>query len=90
MITAQFNGHSHLDEFNLYYSKENSSIPTSIAWNGASGTPFTYLNPNYRVYYADYYTHVRLTNRFIQLGAKILIFLIIYRKFLTLTHGSTI
>lgn len=50
MITGQFNGHSHYDEFVLFYDSQNISKPINVAWNGASGTPFTNLNPNYRVY----------------------------------------
>lgn len=56
VIASQFNGHSHVDEFNLYYSEDNTT-PISTAWNGASATTFAYLNPNYRVYYADSETH---------------------------------
>jgi sphingomyelin phosphodiesterase len=53
-IKAQFNGHSHVDEFNLYYSKTpGDSPPVSVAWNGGSLTTFSELNPNYRVYEVD-------------------------------------
>lgn len=50
MITAQFNGHSHNDEFTAFYAKDDPSQLVNVAWNGASGTPFADLNPNYRVY----------------------------------------
>lgn len=50
LITGQFNGHSHNDEFVVFYAKDNVSKPINVAWNGASGTTFSYLNPNYRVY----------------------------------------
>ncbi|KAL1496920.1 hypothetical protein ABEB36_007972 [Hypothenemus hampei] len=49
-ITAQFNGHTHSDEFKLYF---NSSKVKSVAYNGASFTTFVGNNPNYRVYQVD-------------------------------------
>lgn len=45
-IVAQFNGHSHNDEFVLFYDKTD---PTSVAWNAGSFTPHAYNNPNYHV-----------------------------------------
>lgn len=52
IISAQFNGHSHKDEFNIYYSRE-TNIPINVAWNGGSTTAFSLVNPNYRIYFAD-------------------------------------
>ncbi|XP_035778474.1 sphingomyelin phosphodiesterase 1-like [Anopheles albimanus] len=55
IITAQFNGHSHVDEFNLYYPRASVDPlrPISVAWNGGSTTTFTKLNPNYKVFLFD-------------------------------------
>ncbi|XP_058060620.1 sphingomyelin phosphodiesterase 1-like [Anopheles bellator] len=53
IIAAQFNGHSHVDEFNLYYARNDPSRPISVAWNGGSTTTFTKLNPNYKVFQFD-------------------------------------
>lgn len=53
IIKAQFNGHSHNDEVNLYYSEEKPDEPFSVAWNGGCQTTFIDLNPNYRLYAVD-------------------------------------
>ncbi|XP_063243798.1 sphingomyelin phosphodiesterase-like [Bacillus rossius redtenbacheri] len=52
-ITAQFSGHSHNDEFHVFYSSDNSSRATNVAMNGGSVTTYTYLNMNYKVYTVD-------------------------------------
>ncbi|XP_058467459.1 sphingomyelin phosphodiesterase-like [Malaya genurostris] len=52
-ISAQFNGHTHRDEFNVYYSRENPEYAINVAWNGGSATAFSFINPNYIVYYVD-------------------------------------
>uniref|UniRef100_A0A182PMN7 Sphingomyelin phosphodiesterase n=1 Tax=Anopheles epiroticus TaxID=199890 RepID=A0A182PMN7_9DIPT len=53
IIAGQFNGHSHVDEFNLYYSRDDPSRAVSVAWNGGSTTTYTKLNPNYKVFQFD-------------------------------------
>lgn len=53
IIEAQFNGHSHVDEFNVYYKKSDPSAAINVAWNGGSTTTFTQLNPNYKVFHVD-------------------------------------
>ncbi|XP_058443151.1 sphingomyelin phosphodiesterase 1-like [Malaya genurostris] len=53
IIEGQFNGHSHVDEFNVFYKKDDPSVAVNVAWNGGSTTTFTRLNPNYKVFYAD-------------------------------------
>lgn len=52
IISGQFNGHTHNDEFTLYY-RENSTEAINVAWNGGSGTTFIGLNSNYRLYEID-------------------------------------
>ncbi|KAL1505482.1 hypothetical protein ABEB36_005045 [Hypothenemus hampei] len=49
-ISAQFNGHTHSDEFKLFF---NSSKVTSVGYNGASFSTFVGNNPNYRIYQVD-------------------------------------
>ncbi|XP_030749655.1 sphingomyelin phosphodiesterase-like isoform X2 [Sitophilus oryzae] len=49
-ITAQFNGHTHIDEFRLFLDNEE---PVNVAYNGASFTTFVGYNPNYRIYQVD-------------------------------------
>lgn len=53
IISGQFNGHTHTDEFTLLYSTDDEPIPVSVAWNGGSGTSFIGLNSNYRMYTAE-------------------------------------
>ncbi|KAG5672941.1 hypothetical protein PVAND_003028 [Polypedilum vanderplanki] len=53
IISAQFNGHSHVDEFNVFYDSKNITNAINVAWNGGSVTTFSDLNPNYNVYWID-------------------------------------
>lgn len=55
IISGQFFGHTHRDEFNVFYSDaENShNAAVNVAWNAGSGTTFTRFNSNYRIYYAE-------------------------------------
>ncbi|OAD57535.1 Sphingomyelin phosphodiesterase [Eufriesea mexicana] len=52
-ITAQFFGHTHYDEFQLFYDVADLGRAVSIAYVGPSVTPYTDLNPGYRIYYVD-------------------------------------
>jgi sphingomyelin phosphodiesterase len=52
-ISAQFTGHTHKDEFNIYYDRTNKVHATSISFNAGSLTPFSNVNPNYAIYYVD-------------------------------------
>ncbi|XP_055522496.1 sphingomyelin phosphodiesterase 1-like [Wyeomyia smithii] len=51
-ISAQFNGHTHKDEINVFYSRENPQHAINVAWNGGSLTS-SHNNLNYVVYYVD-------------------------------------
>ncbi|GAB0097654.1 Sphingomyelin phosphodiesterase [Sergentomyia squamirostris] len=53
IISGIFNGHTHEDEFNVFYSKSDSSKALNVAWNGGSATTFAFFNSNFRLYYAD-------------------------------------
>ncbi|KAI1321165.1 hypothetical protein EDD11_007731 [Mortierella claussenii] len=55
VIAEQFFGHSHRDEFALYYASATKNPQTAIstAWIGPSVTPFTKLNPGFRIYRVD-------------------------------------
>ncbi|KAF8932260.1 Metallo-dependent phosphatase-like protein [Dissophora ornata] len=55
VIAEQFFGHSHMDEFALFYNSttKNSQTVVSTSWIGPSVTPFTNLNPGFRVYKVD-------------------------------------
>lgn len=52
-ITAQFFGHTHFDEFEIFYDPVDLSRATNIAYVGPSVTPYYDLNPGYRIYYVD-------------------------------------
>lgn len=52
IISGQFTGHSHLDEFSIFYTMDNPSKSLNVAWNGGSGAVGG-LNSNYRVYFVD-------------------------------------
>ncbi|XP_042207356.1 sphingomyelin phosphodiesterase-like isoform X3 [Homarus americanus] len=49
-ITAQFFGHTHYDEFELFYDEYNRHRVTNIAYIGPSVTSYYKLNPGYRIY----------------------------------------
>ncbi|XP_050500372.1 sphingomyelin phosphodiesterase 1 isoform X2 [Diabrotica virgifera virgifera] len=53
IIAVQFNGHTHRDEFYVYYSKSNSSKAINMAWNGASVVTYDKANPSYKVFSID-------------------------------------
>lgn len=53
IIGAQFNGHSHRDEFEVNYDVATGQHAVNVAWNGGSSTAYTNVNPNYRMYYVD-------------------------------------
>lgn len=54
IISGQFYGHTHQDEFAIMFAEGwPSSAPLSVAWTGGSVTSFVGLNSNYRLYYVD-------------------------------------
>ncbi|KAK3926133.1 Sphingomyelin phosphodiesterase [Frankliniella fusca] len=52
-IVSLFFGHTHYDEFELFYDTEDLGRAVSIAYIGPSVTPYYDLNPGYRIYYVD-------------------------------------
>ncbi|XP_056103735.1 sphingomyelin phosphodiesterase [Rhinichthys klamathensis goyatoka] len=52
-ITGQFFGHTHVDEFQMFYDEETMTRPLSVAFIAPSVTTYVNLNPGYRVYYVD-------------------------------------
>lgn len=52
-ITAQFFGHTHFDEFQLFYDPKDLGRAVGVSYISPSVTPFVNLNPGYRVYYVD-------------------------------------
>lgn len=52
-ITGQFFGHTHMDEFQMFYDEETLTRPLGVAFIAPSVTTYINLNPGYRVYYVD-------------------------------------
>ncbi|CAH0605808.1 unnamed protein product [Chrysodeixis includens] len=46
-IAAEFNGHTHSDEFKIFYSPDDT--PINVAWGGGSVTSYTNYNLNYKI-----------------------------------------
>ena len=58
VIAALFFGHTHKDEFTIFYdtddlSQRNQQTAINVAYLGPSGTTFTDLNPGFRIYTVD-------------------------------------
>lgn len=52
-MAGQFFGHTHVDEFEVFYDEETLSRPLSVAFLAPSATTYIGLNPGYRVYQID-------------------------------------
>ncbi|XP_026276630.1 sphingomyelin phosphodiesterase [Frankliniella occidentalis] len=52
-IVSLFFGHTHYDEFELFYDTEDLGRAVGVAYIGPSVTPYYDLNPGYRIYYVD-------------------------------------
>ena len=52
-VTGQFYGHTHNDEFTIFYDYETNQIPINVAFVTPSVTTFTGLNPSFRFYTLD-------------------------------------
>uniref|UniRef100_A0A8D0GAV7 Sphingomyelin phosphodiesterase n=1 Tax=Sphenodon punctatus TaxID=8508 RepID=A0A8D0GAV7_SPHPU len=52
-VAGQFFGHTHVDEFEMFYDEATLSRPVSVAFVAPSVTTFINLNPGYRVYEVD-------------------------------------
>ncbi|XP_071578444.1 sphingomyelin phosphodiesterase 1 [Temnothorax nylanderi] len=54
IIRAQFNGHTHNDELELFFNDDNGNGKiNNVAWNGGSATTYQNLNSNYKLYTVD-------------------------------------
>ncbi len=51
IIRAQFYGHTHNDEFSVFYNEDGQ--PSNVAFVGPSITSWTELNVGYRIFYLD-------------------------------------
>jgi sphingomyelin phosphodiesterase len=52
-ITAQFFGHTHNDEFEVFYDLEDPKRAVGVAYVSASTTAFSFRNPGYRIFDFD-------------------------------------
>ncbi|XP_058161802.1 sphingomyelin phosphodiesterase [Dasypus novemcinctus] len=52
-LAGQFFGHTHVDEFEVFYDEETLSRPLAVAFLAPSATTYIGLNPGYRVYQID-------------------------------------
>lgn len=52
-IAAQFFGHTHFDEFEIFYSRVDPKKAINIGYLGPSITQHKGINPAYRIYTAD-------------------------------------
>lgn len=52
-IAAEFHGHTEFFGFNIFYEKNNESLPINMAWNGGSLATFSGVNRNYVSYNVD-------------------------------------
>lgn len=64
IIKGQFNGHTHREEFYVYYKSNDISKPINVAWNGGSTVTYINVNPSYRVYTVDKETLVNFLHIF--------------------------
>lgn len=63
-ISGQFYGHSHRDDFSVFYANNNINLAINNAWNGGATTTYSNINPNYAFYYVDRVLYVRNFSRF--------------------------
>jgi sphingomyelin phosphodiesterase len=52
-VRAQFFGHTHNDEFIVFYDHETKSRPTNIGFVTPSVTTYTGMNPAFSIYTVD-------------------------------------
>lgn len=52
-IVGQFFGHSHSDEFKVFYDLNNLTRAVGISYISGSVTTYSNLNPNYRIFTID-------------------------------------
>ena len=64
-VVGQFYGHTHQDEFIVFYEPEAANArATNVAFISPSVATWTNLNPSYTIFTTDSETHVRHTSYF--------------------------
>jgi sphingomyelin phosphodiesterase len=59
IIGAQFNGHSHRVDHEVFYDSATATHAINLAWNAGSVAAFVGVNPNYIQYFIDRTHYVR-------------------------------
>ncbi|KAK7087201.1 sphingomyelin phosphodiesterase-like [Littorina saxatilis] len=52
-VVGQFHGHTHKDEYEVFYDLHNTSRALGVSYVGGSVTLYSYTNPGYRIYTID-------------------------------------
>lgn len=52
-MAAQFYGHTHKDEYKIFYDTVDVARPVNVAFIAPSLTTYSKLNPGYRTYTVD-------------------------------------
>ncbi|KAF0288119.1 Sphingomyelin phosphodiesterase [Amphibalanus amphitrite] len=52
-ISGQFYGHTHKDEFEVFYDLEDAGRAVSVAYITPAVTTYSYKNPTYRIFHVD-------------------------------------
>ena len=52
-ISGQFYGHTHKDEFEVFYDLEDASRAVSVAYITPAVTTYSFKNPTYRIFHVD-------------------------------------
>ena len=52
-VAAQFYGHTHNEEYKVFYDAVNPTRAVNVAFVGGSLTTYSDMNPGYRVYTVD-------------------------------------
>jgi len=52
-IRGIFTGHTHVDEFNVYYDSKVKDKVIAVNWIAPSVTTFGSINPSFRVFEVD-------------------------------------
>ena len=64
-VVGQFYGHTHQDEFIVFYEPEAANArATNVAFISPSVATWTNLNPSYTIFTTDSVTHVRHLSHF--------------------------
>lgn len=52
-VKAQFFGHTHYDEFVVFFDEKDRQKPINVGYVAPSVTTYSFLNPSYRIYSSD-------------------------------------